>query len=60
MTSKHQQKHPQQGAEIKALRAENKELKHLLLRKDRVLAETVALLVLKKKAAHIWGENEED
>ena len=31
-----------------------------LVDKDKVLAETVALLVLKKKATQIWGESEED
>ena len=46
--------------EIKALQAEVKGLKRIIMRKDKVLAETVALLVLKKKAAQIWGENEDD
>ena len=55
----HPKKH-QSDAELKALRAENKQLKQMMLRKDKVLAETVALLVLKKKAAQIWGESEED
>lgn len=55
----HPKKHPS-SAELKALRAENKQLKHMIVRKDKVLAETVALLVLKKKAAQIWGEGEED
>jgi len=38
------------------------ELKRELLRKDRALAETAALLVLKKKAESIWGlvDDEED
>lgn len=53
-------KQSESAAELKALRAEIKELKHLLLRKDKVLAETVALLVLKKKVAQIWGDDEED
>jgi transposase len=53
-------KKQQISAELKELRAENKALKHIIVRKDKVLAETVALLVLKKKAAHIWGESEED
>jgi transposase-like protein len=52
--------HHQPTAEIKALQAEIKSLKHIILRKDKVLAETVALLVLKKKAAQIWGDHEED
>ena len=50
----------QTHTELKELRAENKALKHIILRKDKVLAEAVALLVLKKKAAQIWGESEED
>lgn len=47
-------------AEAKALRQENRELKKDLRRKEKALAETSALLVLKKKAAAIWGENEDD
>ena len=35
-----------------------KELERDLLRKDRALAETAALLVLKKKADLIWGSEE--
>ena len=46
--------------EIKALQAENKALKKELRRKDKALAETSALLILKKKAHLIWGESEED
>ena len=46
--------------ELKALRNENKRLKKDLYRKDQALAETSALLVLKKKANLIWGELAED
>ena len=46
--------------EIKALRDEVKKLKQDLRRKDKALAETSALLVLKKKANLIWGEFEDD
>ena len=46
--------------EIKLLREENKKLKKDLRRKDKALAETSALLVLKKKANLIWGELEDD
>ena len=46
--------------ELKALRAENKQLKQEIRRKDSALAETTALLVLKKKASLIWGEFEDD
>ena len=35
-------------------------LKKDLYRKDKALAETAALLILKKKAQEIWGEPEED
>ncbi len=44
----------------RALREENRALKKELRRKDKALAETTALLVLKKKAAAIWGEPEDD
>jgi len=41
---------------------ENKRIKELerdLARKDRALAETAALLVLRKKASAIWGGDED-
>jgi len=60
MNQKTPQKNQPQGTELKTLKAENKALKKLLLRKDKVLAEAVALLVLKKKATQIWGGSEED
>lgn len=44
----------------KKLKVENKELKRDLRRKEKALAETTALLVLKKKAALIWGTDVED
>jgi len=50
----------QPGAEIKALQTEVKELKKTIMLKDKVLAETMALLILKKKAAQIWGDSEDD
>ena len=37
-----------------------KELEKELLRKDRALAEAAALLVLKKKAQDIWGDEDDD
>ena len=49
-----------QQEELKALRLKNKELERDLRRKEKALAETAALLILKKKASLIWGENEED
>jgi transposase len=49
------------------LRSENKELREAnallqkdLHRKDKALAEASALLILKKKAALIWGDAEDD
>ena len=44
----------------KQLRKENSALKKDLNRKEKALAETAALLVLKKKAQAIWGEPEEN
>lgn len=42
------------------LKKEIVDLKKELHRKDRALAETAALLVLKKKADFLWGEPEDD
>ena len=50
----------QEQSETRRLREENKRLKKELRRKEKALAETSALLVLKKKAASIWGEPEDD
>lgn len=44
----------------KQLKKEIKELKSELNRKDKSLAETSALLVLKKKADAIWGDKKDD
>jgi transposase len=49
-----------ESAEVRALRLENKRLKKELQRKDKALAETSALLILKKKADLIWGGIGED
>jgi transposase len=46
--------------EARSLREENRGLKKELRRKEKALAETTALLVLKKKAVSIWGEPEDD
>jgi transposase len=35
-------------------------LEKQLLRKDKALAETAALLVLQKKARSIWGAGDDD
>ncbi len=48
-----------QATEIKQLKTENKALKKELHRKEKALAETAALLVLKKKVQAIWGSNED-
>lgn len=37
-----------------------KELENELRRKEKALAETAALLTLKKKARDIWGDSEDD
>ena len=37
-----------------------KELERELARKDKALAETAALLVLKKKVQAIWGDGDDD
>ncbi len=60
MSTDHNDKNKQQSEELKALRVENKALKKELNRKEKALAETAALLVLKKKLHSIWGEREDD
>lgn len=45
---------------IKKLKLENDRLKKELKRKEKALAEASALLVMKKKADLIWGEDEDD
>ncbi len=49
-----------QRMEMSELRARNKELERDLNRKDKALAETTALLVLKKKADLIWGTGDKE
>jgi hypothetical protein len=46
-------------AEVQQLKAELKKVQKDLNRKDKALAETSALLVLKKKANLIWGDGED-
>jgi transposase len=46
--------------ETRQLRAQIKSLNKELRRKDKALAETAALLVLKKKADLIWGDGEDN
>jgi transposase-like protein len=52
----------EQSRRLKAARQEDqqrlRELERELKRKERALAEVAALLVLRKKAAAIWGEDE--
>ncbi|MFN2343963.1 MAG: transposase [Desulfonatronovibrio sp.] len=45
---------------IRQLKKELKGLKKEINRKDKALAETTALLVLKKKVDAIWGDKEDD
>jgi len=47
------------SSQIKTLKHENQSLKKELTRKDKALAETAALLVLKKKVHDIWGNDED-
>jgi transposase len=56
MKFSNEKKDPLAREELKALKAENKSLKQDLNRKNRALAETTALLILKKKADLIFGE----
>lgn len=51
---------PVSRAEMSELKAEIKELKRDLHRKNGALAETTALLVLKKKADLLWGTGENE
>lgn len=60
MAKNNDQKTQKELTELKTLRAENKLLKQELRRKDSALAETTALLVLKKKANLIWGADEDN
>lgn len=45
--------------ELRSKEKENKKLEQELRRKEAALAETAALLVLRKKANAIWGDNED-
>ena len=46
--------------ELKQAKKKIKELEADLRKKEKALAEASALLVLKKKAHLIWGEEEDD
>lgn len=45
---------------LSAEKKRSKEIERELRRKEKALAETAALLALRKKAAAIWGEGEEE
>lgn len=45
--------------QVQAFKQENKQLKKELRRKEKALAETAALLVLRKKLNALWEEDEE-
>lgn len=55
-----EQKYQKLLESFRASERENKALKKELNRKDKALAETPALLILKKKADLIWGVPEDD
>jgi transposase-like protein len=46
-------------AQLKQLKSDNKQLQQELRRKEKALAEAAALLVLKKKAQHLWVNGED-
>jgi transposase len=48
------------AVENRRLKSENKALKKELHRKEKALAEAAALLILQKKANHLWGYDEDD
>ena len=54
------EKEKKQRQELAELKRKNKELQKELARKEKALAETAALLALKKKAQAIWGDDEDD
>lgn len=60
VTSLKLKKDPGKSKGTTRLQKENAALKKELGRKDKALAETAALLVLKKKADSIWGEPKDD
>jgi transposase-like protein len=51
---------PQEPGQSKAAQRRIEQLERELRRKEAALAETAALLVLRKKAEAIWGRDEED
>ena len=51
---------PTKDPKLRMLEDENKALKRDLCRKEKALAESAALLWLKKKADDIWGDDEDE
>jgi transposase len=51
---------PQRGRRVSGDGKRIKELERELARKDKALAETAALLVLKKKMSLLWGDEDDD
>lgn len=49
-----------QDSNVRKLKKKVNDLEKELNRKDKALAETGALLALKKKADAIWGDDEDD
>jgi transposase len=60
MKPKQELKSTKEKLELAKLKKEIDSLKRDLRRKDKALAEASALLIMKKKADLIWGEDEED
>ena len=54
------EKNSKAGKELREERRQKEKLEKELRRKEKALAETAALLVLRKKADAIWGRDEED
>jgi transposase-like protein len=50
----------QQSQAVRQEKRRNKELERELNRKEKALAETAALLTLRKKAQAIWGDGEDE
>ena len=48
----------QQNQQLRAEKKKRNKLEKELLRKDKALAETAALLVLSKKVSEIWGDED--
>ena len=60
MSKQDTEQRQQDKAEIRSLKGENKRLQRELHRKDKALAEAAALMILKKKAAALFGMDEDN